>query len=392
MISYNVTVSKNLTVTLMITGRQQEGVKDMPYDAYGNEIPSKADKKNSFLSFGDIGGVGQLVYHNFRFADYSVEYDDHNEMIAIPVVGKDALPDIEQRDDLDGKKILTSLCDLARRIDSYDTKEAHQDLIVEWCRSHMHPYRIDAIFEMLSLDGFCKDELLVSIAGRDGVFSIDRFMKDLGQLYNAARFHLALEGVAKAEEHAAYNLYQEGRFFESSALFEKFKRREPDLPDDFDFSAAGGNLAEELRLANEYIAAHPVEQPPEGEFAEEPYDHYEELRDAMLGFFPDFKLRLKYHPKKRRIILSADVDSVFEIAWYALAHLITEEPVPEEVGKEADRPEGMLTCCKYCGRFFIRRSSRNEYCDRTECQKARNAKNQREFRERRRQKKARTKE
>lgn len=247
-----------------------------------------------------------------------------------------------------------------------------------------YPYRIDAIFEMLTLEGFSENESLASITGQDGVFSIDQFMRDLGKLYNAARFHLALEGVAMAEEHAAYNLYQEGRFFESSALFEKYKRLGPELPDDFDFSAAGGDLLESMQLANEYIVAHPVEQPPEGEFAEEPYDHYEELRDALLGFFPDFKLRLKYHPKKRRVILSADVDSVFEIAWYALAHLITEEPIPEEMGKEADRPEGMLTCCKHCGRFFIRRSSRNEYCGRMECQKARNAKNQREFRERRR--------
>ena len=47
-----------------------------------------------------------------------------------------------------------------------------------------------------------------------------------------------------------------------------------------------------------------------------------------------------------------------EIAWYALAHLITEEPIPEEMGKESDKPEGMLTCCRHCGRFFIRRSSR----------------------------------
>ena len=126
-------------------------------------------------------------------------------------------------------------------------------------------------------------------------------------------------------------------------------------------------------------------------FAEEPYDHYEELRDRLLSFFPDFKLRLKYHPEKRRMILSADVDSVFDIAWYALAHLITEEPLPEEMGKKSDRPEGMMTCCKHCGRFFIRRSSRNEYCDREECQKARNARNQREFRERGRIAKARMK-
>ena len=356
----------------------------MPYDAYGNEIPSKAEKKTGLIRFGDIGGIGQLVYHNFRFAEYTVEYDDHNEMIAIPVVAKDALPDTEQRDDLDGKKILTSLCDLARIVDSFDTKEPYQDLIVKWCRTHMHPYRIDAIFEMLTLEGFSENEFLASIAGQDGVFSIDQFLRDLEQLYNAARFYIALDGVVMADENAAYNLYQQGRFFESSPLFEKYKFHRSKLPDDFDVSKAGDDLVEIMKMENKYLAEHPVEQPPEGEFAEEPYDHFEELRNAMLEFFPDFKLRLKLNPKTNRIVLSADVDSVFEIAWYALAHLMTEEPLPEEKGKQVNRSEGMMTCCKNCGRFFIRHNYRNEYCGLIECQKARNAKNQREFRDRRR--------
>ena len=191
-----------------------------------------------------------------------------------------------------------------------------------------------------------------------------------------------------AEENAAYNLYQQGRFFESSPKFEKYKYRSPELPDGFDFSEAKGDPLKAMVLAEKYLAEHPVEQPPEGEFAEEPYDHYEELRNAMLEFFPDFKLRLKLNPKTNRIVLSADVNSVFEIAWYALAHLMTEEPLPEEKGKQISRPEGMMTCCKNCGRFFIRRNYRNEYCEHVECQKARNAKNQREFRDRRRLQKA----
>lgn len=41
-----------------------------------------------------------------------------------------------------------------------------------------------------------------------------------------------------------------------------------------------------------------------------------------------------------------------------------------EAGKETDRTEGRLICCRHCGCFIIRRSSRNGYCNRTECQKA----------------------
>ena len=47
----------------------------------------------------------------------------------------------------------------------------------------------------------------------------------------------------------------------------------------------------------------------------------------------------------------------------------------------------MMTC-RHCGDFFIRRNNRQEYCDKDKCQKARNAKNQREFRKRKQMAKA----
>ncbi len=354
----------------------------MPFDAYGNEIPSHANKKTGLITFGDIGGVGQLVYHNFRYADYQLEYDKHDKLIAVPVINREMPPDLEQREDLDGKEILTSLCNLAQEIDSYETKEEFLSLIIQWCKTNIHPYRIDTLFEVLSKKDFDTHEVYARIAVQDGVFSIDDFLKELGNLYNAARFRIALDGVLLADEQAAYNLYHEGRFFESSQLFEQYKRHLPQLPSDFDMSASDSDLIKEMQLENKYLAEHPVEQPEDGGFAYEPYDDYESLRDKMLDFFPDFKLRLKVSPKTQRVVLSAEVDSVFDIAWYALAHLITEEPLPEEKGKQISRPEGIMTYCRNCGQFFIRRNSRNEYCDRIECQKARNAKNQREFRDR----------
>ncbi len=360
----------------------------MPYNDYGEEIPSRADRTTEYISFGEIGGIGQLIYHNFRFADYTLEYDDDNQLLAVPVIGKDAPPDMSQLENLDGNEILTSLCNLAEAVDSYDTKEPYQELIVRWCKKHMHPFQIDELFAELSEKGVRESDFLLKQAGRDGIFSIDEFMKELGRLYNAARFYMALDGVTVAEEYAAYHLFKEGKFFESSALFEKYKHLIPELPDDFDMSPAGGDLLKEMQLVNSYLATHPAEQPPEGEFATEPFDDYDQLRDSLLSFFPDFKLRLKLNPKTQRVILSADVNSVFEIAWYALAHLLTEEPLPEEKGKTKPRPEGLMICCKNCGQFFIRRNSRNGYCDREECQRARNAKNQREYRNRERMKKA----
>ncbi len=39
----------------------------MPYDGIGNYIESKADNTSDVIGFGDVGGIGQLIYHTFRF-------------------------------------------------------------------------------------------------------------------------------------------------------------------------------------------------------------------------------------------------------------------------------------------------------------------------------------
>ena len=50
----------------------------MPYDAYGNYIPSKADKRTDVLSYDAIGGVGHLIYHLVRFKEYELDYAPGN--------------------------------------------------------------------------------------------------------------------------------------------------------------------------------------------------------------------------------------------------------------------------------------------------------------------------
>ena len=144
-----------------------------------------------------------------------------------------------------------------------------------------------------------------------------------------------------------------------------------------------------MKIQSEYEKTHQPERPPRGTFAYEPFDDYEEIREQLLDLFPDFKFRLKTNPADGRVVLAAVVDSVFDIAWYALAHLMTEEPMLKDLGRRETNLKGIMATCKNCGRLFIRLGSRNNYCERAECQKARNARNQREFRKRRAEKKAR---
>ena len=125
-------------------------------------------------------------------------------------------------------------------------------------------------------------------------------------------------------------------------------------------------------------------------FAYEPFDDYEEIREKLLDLFQDFRFRLKTNPVDGRVVLAAEVDSVFDIAWYELAYLMNEEPMLKDLSRRETNLRGIMATCKNCGRLFIRIGSRNNYCEREEYQKARNAMNQREFRKQQAEKKART--
>lgn len=54
----------------------------MPFNWNGDYIPSKADKTTDILGSKEIGGIGQLIYHPFRFASYDISYDGK---ITVPI-------------------------------------------------------------------------------------------------------------------------------------------------------------------------------------------------------------------------------------------------------------------------------------------------------------------
>ena len=359
---------------------------------------SRAEKEIDLLPFGDIGGVGQFVYRNFRFSDYRFEPQDNGDTMVVPILDDHTPLETASNKKLDGTGILTSLYDLATKIDSFETKENYAQLIVQWCVDNMHPYNIDTLYDTLIGSDKIDDPALISeISMQDGAFSLQQFVNNLGSLYNAVRMKRALDGVAVGDEDYAYGLYECGRFFEAPSFFEKYKHPIIDIPDDLPIEppedTEDNELLREMRADSKYMSEQLDKMPPaSGHFAQEPFDDYEQLRYQLLDMFPDFRLRLKVDPADGKVALAAVVDSVFDIAWYALAHLITEEPTLDDLGRRSKNLKGIMETCRNCGRLFIRYSSRNHYCDREECQKARNAQNQRAFRQRRAARKTQSKD
>lgn len=93
-------------------------------------------------------------------------------------------------------------------------------------------------------------------------------------------------------------------------------------------------------------------------------------------------MKLKLNTVTGRFEFSEDTDSVFDITWYTLARMISEYPALKNRTNEEARPEGIMICCRNCGKFIIRKSNRHEFCDAEECQKARNARKQKAYRDR----------
>lgn len=102
--------------------------------------------------------------------------------------------------------VFLPICNLAKVIDSFENKIPKEQLIVRWCMENMHPYSIDFIYSEL-IENFDINTIDAEMVEHDGIFEIDRFMSDLGKLYNAVRFYVALEGILFAEDDVAYNLY-----------------------------------------------------------------------------------------------------------------------------------------------------------------------------------------
>lgn len=318
----------------------------MPLNWNGERIPSKANKMTDILGAKEIGSVGQLIYHPFRFKDYEFGYNTLDKSCFKPICQPGVEPVFLEDDTLTGKGILTSLCNLAMEMNSFDNNVPYTEQIQKWCLENMHPYSIDSICAALNED-FDINGFEAEMVEKDGMFDVEEFMTDLGKLYNAVMFYVALEGVCVADDEAAYDLSKEGKYFEGYSVFEHYKREHVEVPSEL---LSGGDSREDLladmKRANEYVAAHPVVQPPEGEFATTPYDDYYALRNRLIECIPDFNIRLKTDPCTGKLEFSTDVNSVFDIAWYTLARMLSEDPLPENKGRQDSRPEGIMMRCR----------------------------------------------
>lgn len=305
------------------------------------------------LGFGEIGGVGEMIYRTVRFPEYVLDTDG-GEQVFRPVCSSGFVPTQKTDFALTGQKLLASLCNLFQRINRSSCDESYIPLIMNWCIENTHPYSIDAIYDMLSADDFDIDQLGFLVE-KDGTFGTNDFIRDLSYVYHTFLFYYALEKLLGGNDEFARSLYYEGRFYDGYSFFEKYYAE----PQSADQTGKMGAL-----LGTDEVG--------EDTHVRSPKDDVEYLQKTLLSLFPEFHMKLKVNPRTKKIVYAADVQSVFDICWYTLSRMVADDSPPMDNDIDSQYSTGSILSCLCCGEFFVRRGSTQKYCDNPNCQAERN--------------------
>lgn len=293
------------------------------------------------LSFVEIGGVGEMIYRAIRFPEYVPEEDD--ELIK-PVFSGINAPTIndEYNRGLTGQELLISLINLYRKLNRPFNREPIAWLISRWCKDNIHPYEIEGLYELLESEIYAHVtyDFLFTL---DGTFVVKDFTDDLYKLGRVFDFYFALKRLKEyGETEHARELYYEGRLCDGFPFFERYRSIESDE-----------------------------------EYREKVMVDFDHLTNKLLDLFPDFNMRLKLDKKTSKVMFGADIQSVFDIAWYTLSRLVADVAPSLDDDLRYFESQGSVLSCLACGEYFVRHSGRQLYCQSENCQAERNRKNRR---------------
>lgn len=242
---------------------------------------------------------------------------------------------------LTGQDVLVSLYNLFTDLNH---PKSQKNLLTEVCRwsvDNLHPYDIDLLYDLATeLEPGTSTSTMLQTDAR---FELSTFLHDLCNLGNTFAYYMALRNIKEnGKTTAARALYYEGRICDGLPFFEKYRGLEND---------------------QEYIA--------------KVIENYDEHLIGLIGMFPDFRMRLKRDKMTKKIMYGADVQSVFDIAWYAFSRMVADVAPPADEDLDYEYSQGAVLSCLACGRAFVRHSSRQRYCGSPDCEAERNRKNRR---------------
>ena len=289
-------------------------------------------------TFAEIGGVGEMVYKAVRFPEYLPEYNHASKEDEIKPLFTFSRRPISGTDySITGQDLLASLCNLYKRINAPDNAESTAELVWDWCRNNIHPYDIDDLCYEIE-NGDFGNPYFRDLLQQRATFEARDFLSDLCKLGTAFEYYDALQKVRYNHNvSAGRNLYYEGKICDSPPFLEKYRQ-----------------FADDTKYLEHFNA-----------------DYNDRMFD-LLEMFPDFKMRVKQNPKTHKAEMTAEIHSVFDIAWYAFARMVADVAPPADVNMNYMFSQGSILTCMCCGEYFVRHSSRQRYCDNPDCKAERN--------------------
>ena len=349
---------------------------------YGQKYSSKADNAADVITMADVGGIGTLIYHTFRFKDY--EYDDmpDGQLALTPLVYNGYEPDVDKDNALNGSDIFAELYNLGKIINDFSEKKSFDELIIEFCKTVAHPYDIDTLFTLLTKDkaNIEKHGYMIS---EEAMFPVSNFKRDIENFYHGAQLYFALRQIADGEDFDYLTLSEAGRHFDGIFVFDRFRipvmpGTEQDDPEGDAFDPVSkedwekifAKTAAERKRYEQFVEEHKHEL---YKYTPQPIDDFYHLRGKLMEMIPDFRMRLKLDPKTNKVVFAADVHSVFDIAWYTLARYMVDVQLTDEGTNEKHYSNAKVCVCKCCGKAFLRlaKQNRRQYCGEQDCDRKR---------------------
>lgn len=327
----------------------------------------------------DIGGLGETSVKAVRFQTYALEFNKGYSPLLEAECVIDEMPKKLKNHSLTGLKILISLYNLYEEIKAHDDQDdvMTAKLVAKWCQKHVHPYHFSEIYSLIPL---LKDYAELEEdegSKRDLTDPMERLLRaqeQSGNIEQPVALPLSKRGWYEKKSKAiadlaVVNLYE---FMDDlRRLYERAKTYNG-IAD-----ARNGDFTLIRTIANNTLNFSSVWNDIAREIVAEG-----KVTDTALEKFadslPEIPLKTAYSSEKEFVYVAPKLNSVFDVANYALILLVASNAP----NLEDSQSKQVITFCAACGKMFAKTGPRQKYCETFECQRVRFARNAAAYRAR----------
>ena len=201
----------------------------------------------------------------------------------------------------------------------------------------MHSYDIEDLFEKYHVEKK-EEKPAIYNDGYDGTFKLSDFMKELSYVYAV---------------FTAHYLYEEGIYFDTLDIFEKYKTTT--TYDEYEEDPSW-DIVKAMQEANKH---EHTKQNSIDEFRKAIIKDKDEILTFLSSMIPDLKMCLIY--KNPKAVFTANINSVFDICWYTLSRFIATNSSSLDLDLSIDTEDFRSThigVCRNCGRYMEMKSNR----------------------------------